>query len=195
MSTAGEMSTIPRPAGRGQGLLRVSDRIAAASGVFAMLCLATLLLLILAGIGRSILGKINPEWGGEIEIAWEYSAYLMGAVFMFGAAAGLRAGSHVRVAILLARAGRGPTFAFEMLSTLIGLFVTGFMAWSLFNFTLRAFRNEQLSSGSLTPLWIPDAALALGALLLATQMLVRLLRLILGEPTEDEGLKAGSVTE
>ncbi|WP_419897800.1 TRAP transporter small permease subunit [Roseomonas sp. USHLN139] len=173
----------------------MSDRIAAASGVFAMLCLVALLVLILAGIGRGLLGKINPEWSGEIEIAWEYSAYLMGAVFMFGAAAGLRAGSHVRVAILLARAGRGPTFVLEMLSTLIGLFVTGFMAWSLFNFTLRAFRNGQLSSGSLTPLWIPDAALALGALLLAMQMLVRLLRLLLGEATEDESLKAGSVTE
>ncbi len=195
MSASGKLHAPSRPVGRGQGLLQVSDRIAAASGVFAMLCLVALLVLILAGIGRGLLGKINPEWSGEIEIAWEYSAYLMGAVFMFGAAAGLRAGSHVRVAILLARAGRGPTFVLEMLSTLIGLFVTGFMAWSLFNFTLRAFRNGQLSSGSLTPLWIPDAALALGALLLAMQMLVRLLRLLLGEATEDESLKAGSVTE
>ena len=35
----------------------------------------------------------------------------------------------------------------------------------------------------------------LGALLLAMQMLVRLLRLLLGEATENDSLKGGSVTE
>lgn len=176
-------------------LLRASDRIAAASGAFAMLCLLALLVLILAGVGRSILGKLHADWGGEIAIAWEYSAYLMGAVFMFGAAAGLRAGSHVRVSILLARSGGAATLLLELVSTLAGFFVATFMAWSLGNSTLRAFNNEQLSSGSLTPLWIPNAALALGALLLALQMLVRLLRLLLGEAPENKSLKAGSVTE
>jgi TRAP-type C4-dicarboxylate transport system permease small subunit len=191
-----ETVAVARGRARGaQRLLRVSDEIAAASGVFAMLCLLALLVLILAGVGRSILGKLDPDWGGEITIAWEYSAYLMGAVFMFGAAAGLRAGSHVRVSILLARTGPAATLLLEAASTLIGLFVASFMTWSLFNFTLRAWSNDQLSSGSLTPLWIPDAALALGALLLALQMLVRLARLFLGEATEDESLKAGSVTE
>jgi hypothetical protein len=65
----------------------------------------------------------------------------------------------------------------------------------LFNFTLRAWNNDQLSSGSLTPLWVPDAVLALGAFLLALQMAVRLLRLVIGVPTEDDALKAGSVSE
>jgi TRAP-type mannitol/chloroaromatic compound transport system permease small subunit len=185
-------------AGAGGGaaaLLRASDRVASLSGVFATLCLCALLLLILAGVGRSILGKLSPDWGGEITIAWEYSAYLMGAVFMFGAAAGLRAGSHVRVSILLARTGPALTLLLEVLSTVIGLLVSAFLAWSLFNFTLRAWNNDQLSSGSLTPLWVPDAVLALGAFLLALQMAVRLLRLVIGVPTEDDALKAGSVSE
>ncbi|WP_161600918.1 TRAP transporter small permease [Teichococcus oryzae] len=189
------LSTGRTERGGAAALLRASDHIAALSGVFATLCLVTLLILILAGVGRSILGKISPDWGGEITIAWEYSAYLMGAVFMFGAAAGLRAGSHVRVSILLARAGRGMTLLLETASTLIGLLVSGFLTWSLFNFTMRAWNTDQLSSGSLTPLWIPDALLAAGAFLLTLQMAVRLVRLMLGLPTEDERLKAGSVTE
>ncbi|MFC3127614.1 TRAP transporter small permease subunit [Pseudoroseomonas globiformis] len=186
---------VEREAGAAQALLRASDRIAAASGVFAALCLVALLLLILAGVGRSIMGKFSADWGGEITIAWEYSAYLMGAVFMFGAAAGLRAGSHIRVSILLARTGPALTHILELAATLVGLLVSGFLAWSLFNFTLRAWNNGQLSSGSLTPLWIPDALLATGAILLALQMGVRLLRLVLGQATEDETLKAGSVSE
>lgn len=183
------------PSGGAQALLRFSDKVAATSGAFAVLCLVTLLLLILAGVGRSLLGKISADWGGEIIIAWEYSAYLMGAVFMFGAAAGLRAGSHVRVSILLANAGRGATLLLEVLSTAIGLAVSGFLAWSLLRFTLRAWETEQLSSGSLTPLWIPDALLTLGAALLTLQMAARLLRILLGLPPEDLSLKAGGVTE
>jgi len=183
------------PSGAALSVLRFSDGIAAASGAIATLCLVALLLLILAEVGSGLLGKFVPGLGSEITVTWEYGAYLMGAVFLFGAAAGLRAGAHVRVSILLAHAGRGFTLVLELLATLIGLAVAGFLAWSLFQFTLRAWNNNQLSSGSLTPLWIPDSVLALGAALLALQMATRLLRLLLGLPTEDESLKAGSVTE
>ncbi|MXP62901.1 TRAP transporter small permease [Roseomonas sp. M0104] len=176
-------------------VLRFSDGIATASGAFASLCLVALLLLILAEVGAGLLGKLFPGFGGEITVAWEYGAYLMGAVFLFGAAAGLRAGTHIRVAILLARAGRGFTLVLELAATLIGLFVTGFLAWALVQFALRAWSSGRLSSGSLTPLWIPDAVLALGAILLAVQMATRLVRVLLGLPTEDESLKAGSVGE
>lgn len=181
--------------GGAQLLLRVSDWIAAASGAFSVLCLVALLLLILAGVGRSLLGKIDPAWSGEIVIAWEYGSYLMGAVFMFGAAAGLRAGTHIRVSILLSHISGGVALVLEAVSTLIGLFVAGFIARALFNFTLRAYNTNQLSSGSLTPLWIPDALLALGAMLLALQMAVRLVRVLLGLPAEDTSLKAGGVSE
>ena len=158
----------------------------------AMLSLASLLALILVEVGLAVLGKLPIGVSYDIQVGWEYSAYLMGAVFMFGAAAGLRAGSHVRVSILLARTSGPANMALEAVSTLFGLFVTGFLTWSLFNFTLRAWNNGQLSSGSLTPLWIPDAALTLGALLLALQLAARLLRVLLGLPPEDASLQIGS---
>ncbi|WP_158600967.1 TRAP transporter small permease subunit [Teichococcus wenyumeiae] len=176
-------------------VLRAFDALGALAGIIAVLCLVTLLGLILLEVALGILGKLAPSMAGGLNFAWEYSAYLMGGVFLFGAAAGLRAGSHVRVTLLLSQARGGGLLALEVISTLIGLGVTGFMAWALARFTIRAWTLGQMSSGSLTPLWIPDALLATGAALLALQFLARLLRLALGLPTEDESLKAGSVAE
>jgi TRAP-type mannitol/chloroaromatic compound transport system permease small subunit len=182
----------PSPA---MAVLRAADGIGALGGIAAVLCLVTLLALILVEVGMGLLGKFLPAFAGGLSFSWEYSAYLMGAVFLFGAAAGLRAGSHVRVSLLLAQAkGRG-MLLLEIVSTLIGLGVSGFLAWSLIRFTIRAWNLGQLSSGSLTPLWIPDALLSVGATLLALQFLARLLRVFLGLPTEDESLKAGGVAE
>lgn len=189
-------ATLPREAATpAQTVLRAVDAIGALGGVIAVLCLVTLLGLILIEVGMGLLGKFMPALAGGLSFSWEYSAYLMGAVFLFGAAAGLRAGSHVRVTLLLAQAKGGRLMVLEVISTLIGLCVSGFLAWSLIRFTIRAWNLGQLSSGSLTPLWIPDALLSAGAVLLALQFAARLLRVFLGLPTEDESLKAGGVAE
>lgn len=190
------MTTAPRVAiPGGAAVLRAADGAGLLAGAIAVLCLVALLLLILVEVGLGLLGKFVPAMAGGLSFSWEYSSYLMGAVFLFGAAAGLRAGSHVRVTLLLGQARGSALLLLEVLSTLVGLGVTGFLAWALARFAIRAWTLGQLSSGSLTPLWIPDALLAAGALLLALQFLARLLRVLLGLPTEDESLKAGSVAE
>ncbi len=199
MSSAGQAlagEDVPAaPSGVAGGLLRLSDRIGMASGVFAVLCLLALLLLILAEVGVGLVGKLVPSMATDINVAWEYSSYLMGAVFMFGAAAGLRAGSHIRVGVLLSHATGAARSALEAASTLAGFAIAAFLTWSLYGFTVRAIATDQLSSGSLTPLWIPDVVLTLGASLLALQMATRLIRLLLGLPTEDARLRTGSVGE
>ena len=187
------LATSPPPGGGvARHLLRAADGAALLSGGIAVLCLVGLLLLILIEVGMAALGKVFAGLSYDLNVGWEYSAYLMGSVFLFGAAAGLRAGSHVRVSILLARAEGAAHRALEVLATLVGLGVAGFLTWALFNFTQRSWVNDQLSSGSLTPLWIPNAALTMGAALLALQMAARLLRVLLGLPPEDTTLQAGS---
>ena len=48
-----------------------------------------------------MLGRVFKGLPRDIPIAWEYSAYLMGAAFMLGSGLTLRAGMHVRVELLL----------------------------------------------------------------------------------------------
>lgn len=191
------MATLPETTARRlppglRAALAAGDWLGRMGGILAVLCLVALLLLILLDVFMGILDKLGLGLPISLTASWEFSSYLMGAVFLFGAAAGVQAGSHVRVSVLLARTRGVVTGALEVVSTGIGLFVTGYLAYALFNFTQRAYVNEQLSSGSLTPLWIPDALLTLGALVMAIQFAVRLLRIACGLPPDETNLQVGS---
>ena len=128
-------------------------------------------------------------------MAWEFSSYLMGIAFMAGAAMTLRAGSHIRVSILLAQLPAPGQRVLEIVASAVGVCLTGFLAYSLAWFTWRSYTRGQTSISSDTPVWIPEAAITLGATLFALQMLARLLQALWGLPVEDPSLKSGAVSE
>jgi TRAP-type mannitol/chloroaromatic compound transport system permease small subunit len=152
-------------------------------------------LLILAEIAVAFLSRFVPGVPSGIEFAWEYSAYLMGVSFLLGSALALRAGSHVRVELLL-RAGHGRhARLFEILSSALGAAFCCFLAWTMVSFALQSFTSGQVSGDTFTPLWIPQAALALGAIVLAVQMVARLLASLFGLPVDDPSLGAATILE
>jgi TRAP-type C4-dicarboxylate transport system permease small subunit len=170
-------------------LFRAIDALARLGGYVGAACLFGLTLLILVEIAsRNILGR-------DIRIAWEYSSYLMGAGFMFGAAVTLRAGGHIRVSLLLANIGTVGRRALEIASAAAGTVLTVFLANSLFWFTVRAFERGQTSPASDTALWIPQTLLVAGAILLALQMAARFVQALLGMPLEDARLQISALSE
>lgn len=176
-------------------VLSAADGLAVLGGWLAAACLAGLTCLISAEIVTAAASRLFPSLPGGISIAWEYSAYLMGAAFLFGSALALRAGSHIRMSVLLARLRARGRRVVETVASLIGLLVTGFLAWSLVVFAVRSWQGGQISGGSFTPLWIPQAALAAGAIMLAVQMAARLLRCLLGLRPDDERFKVSGAGE
>lgn len=175
--------------------LAAADALAIVGGWLAAGCLAALVLLISAEIVVAAASRMIPSLPGGISIAWEYSAYLMGSAFLFGAALTLRAGVHIRVSLLPSRLRPGMRRLLEIATTSIGCSVTGLLAWSLITFAWRSWSSGQVSGGSFTPLWIPQAALAVGAVMFAVQMAARLVRSVLGLQLEDGALKAAGPTE
>jgi TRAP-type C4-dicarboxylate transport system permease small subunit len=174
---------------------RVADGIALAGGYAAALCLAALLALVTAEILMSLAAKVFKGLPPDIGIAWEYSAYLMGIAFLLGSGMTLRAGMHVRVELLL-RAGNGRFVRpCEIAAAVVGVAFSGLLAWSLARFTLQSFSSNQVSGESLTPLWIPQSALAVGAFVLFVQMLLRLLAAVLDKPLEDKALGIATLPE
>jgi len=174
---------------------RVVDRLALASAYLAAACLAALTLLTLAEIATALLSRFIPVFPSGISIAWEYSAYLMGAAFMFGGALTLRAGMQIRVELLLrARNGR---FArpLELFSSLIGAAFMVFLAWNLTAFAIQSYVSGQVSGDSMTPLWIPQAALALATCVFALQTVARVLACLAGLPLDNEAFKVASPAE
>jgi TRAP-type C4-dicarboxylate transport system permease small subunit len=177
------------------GLLRGIDRLGLAGGWIAAGCLVTLTLLILAEILVRLLSRVIEAVPADIPVAWEYSSYLMGASFLFGAAVTLRAGGHIRVTLVLANVPRPVQRLLEIVASAVGVALTIFLAWSLLQFALEAFERDQTSISSATPLWIPQMAVVGGAALLALQMVGRLIQALFGLKLIDERLQVSSLAE
>ena len=123
----------------------------------------------------------------SLSFAWEYSAYSLGAAIFCGAAFTLRTGGHVRVAFLTTSERPLVARSVEFFSTAFGVVVTFYLAFALTRFAWRAFETGSTSPTiDATPLAIPMSGLAIGAILLALQMLSRFIRLIIKVPPEDE---------
>lgn len=174
---------------------RLADAIALAGGYAAALCLAALLALVTAEILLAFASKFAKGLPPGIGIAWEYSSYLMGTAFMLGSGLTLRAGMHIRVELLLQGFGGRLARLCEISAAFVGAAFSGVLAWSLGRFTLQSFSSNQVSGESLTPLWIPQSALTLGAAILFIQMALRLIAALLDRPLEDKTLGIATLPE
>lgn len=176
-------------------LQSIVDRISLVSAYVAAGCLGGLTLLTLGQVALGLLSKISDVFPSDIPVGWEYSAYLMGTAFMLGSALTLRAGMQIRVQIILRSFGGRFQRPLEILSSTIGAAFVSFLAWSLTVFAVDSFSSGQVSGGSLTPLWIPQSALALGTTVFALQSIMRALSAVLKAPLENESFKVVSADE
>jgi TRAP-type C4-dicarboxylate transport system permease small subunit len=101
----------------------------------------------------------------------------------------------IRVQIVLRSFGGRFERSLEILSSTIGAAFVTFLAWSLSLFALDSFNSGQVSGGSLTPLWIPQASLALGTAIFALQCVMRAVASVLNEPLVNESFKVASNSE
>jgi TRAP-type C4-dicarboxylate transport system permease small subunit len=182
----------PTTSSRGRALatraLLAVDKLAKLDGWLGALCLFLLCLLMIAGIVVRTLSTVVNWLPKDIPIAWEYSSYLMAVTFTFGAALTLRAGGHIRVRVLLGNASPAAVKILECVSAAAGFAFATFFSIAMTHFSYRAFTTDERSLASSTPLWIPQAFVAFGAVLLALQLLARLGQLCLGEPVEDKNI-------
>jgi len=145
-----------------RNLLQGIDVLGRFGGSIAALALMALTLLILAEITTRLLSNYIEALPAGVPMAWEYSAYLMGIAFMTGAAMTLRAGSHIRVSILIGHLPAAGKRVFDVFASTIGFVLTGYLAYSLALFTWGSFTRGQTSISSDTPVWIPEAAITDG---------------------------------
>lgn len=180
-------ASAPRPL---RIVLDVIDRLGRLDGWIGGGCLIALTFLMLGEIGTRFLSSFLPFLPASLSIGWEYSSYLMAACFTFGAAMTLRAGGHIRVSLVLKSAPAALRFVLEAASAAIALCFMAFLAYTMVRFTITSFGRGHVSTGSATPLWIPQAVVAFGMLLLTLQFLARLIQVFLGLPLEDPRMKA-----
>ena len=174
-------------------MLDFVDRLSRLDGWLGAACLSALTLLMLANITVRALSNVIPWLPADIPVAWEYSSYLMAATFTFGAAMTLRAGGHIRVSLVLAHLSPGPRRLLEIGASVAAAAFTGFLAWSMVKFAFASFSRGQTSYASDTPIWLPQAVIAFGMVLLTLQFAARSVRAVLGLPLEDHAMRAAPV--
>jgi len=174
-------------------LLDVIEKLGRLDGWIGAACLITLTLLMLAEVTVRALSNFLPWVPADIPVAWEYSSYLMAACFTFGAAMTLRAGGHIRVTLILGRLDPPARRLLEIAASFVAMLFVGFLSLAMARFAWTAFTSGQTSISSGTMLWIPEAVIAFGMVLLALQFLARTIQAVLGLPLEDHRIKAAPV--
>lgn len=141
------------------------DRLYAASGALAAVCLASIAVVMLAQAGMREFGLLLR--GADDIVAWlcAASAFLaLGHTF--------RRGELVRVGLLLDHLPPRTRRAFEIAALAITTAFTGYMAWAIGGFVLDSWKFNEVAQGLIRiPIWIPQLSAVAGVLILFVAVL------------------------
>lgn len=155
-----------------QNLRRILDAMYFAAGAAAALCLIAILLLIVI--------QMLARWTGEVfPGAPDYAGYAMAAASFLAFANALNRGAHIRVSILLNAVPPRVRRIMEIWCFGIGTVVMWYFVFYCQKFVYWSWKFHDISQGQdKTPLWIPQMAMLVGAVILAIALTDHLLRVI-----------------
>jgi len=137
-------------------LRRFLDRLYAASGAFAAVCLAS---IVVAMIFQSAMREAGFLLRGADDIV----GWLCAASAFLALGHTFRHGELVRVGIVLERltpAARRPA---ELAALGVALMVAGYLLWAIVRFVYQSWQFNEVAQGLLkVPIWIPQLSLVLG---------------------------------
>jgi TRAP-type C4-dicarboxylate transport system permease small subunit len=140
---------------------RTLDRLYDASAMLAALFMVGTLAAVVAGIADRYL-RFN--WRGTDM----YAGYCMAAAGFLALAHTLKRGEHIRVTLLLQRAGPRTKHVLEIVALFLASVLAIVFAWYSVSLVWQSYDFHDISTGNdATPLWIPQIAMALGAVVLA----------------------------
>ena len=130
--------------------------------------------VIIQVVGR-LLGVLVPG-------ADDLAGYALMASTFLGLASTLRTGVHIRVTLLLNGAPPGRRRALELWSLALGAIIGAYVTWYVVEMAVDAWRFGERSTGNLpVPLWMPQAIMAFGLLVLTIAFADDFLRVLQGE--------------
>lgn len=136
------------------------DSLYRLSGALAAVGMVATLVLVTSGVVTRPLGIYLP--GTD-----DYAGYAMAACGFFALAYTFKHGEHIRVSLLLERAGPRLRAGLELFSLVSGTAVAATLAFYSVRLVLQSHEFEEISQGvDATPLWIPQLTMAIGSLVL-----------------------------
>ena len=173
---------------------RFLDRLYAASGAFAALCLAGICVLMLAqAAGR--------EFGLLIRGADDITAWLCAASAFFALGHTFRHGELVRVGLWIDMLGPVTRRIAEIVALSMTALFVGYMAWAVIKFVYGSWQFHEVAQGLIrVPIWIPQLSFLLGVGIFLVAVLDDLLAVIGGQKpsyqaAEDDRRARGDFSE
>lgn len=163
---------------------RILDKLYEVSLWASAFCLATIAALVGAQLtGRLVDGTLAllrvPRTDFVILSLAEISSYLLAAASFLALAPTLKAGAHIRVTMALNGLSEGLRRLAEIWTFGLAAAAAGYMTWNFANFALVSWRFDEVSTGVVrVPLAIPQAVMAIGALVLTIALVDELMTVV-----------------
>ena len=157
-------------------------------GAAALAALFMVLLLIMVLL--SILGR---EMGFYVRGTDAYAGYFMAAAGFLALAHTLKRGDHIRVTLMINAVKGRFKKALEIWALVAAVALSGLFAYYSVKLSVNSFQFNDVSTGNdATPLWIPQIAMGVGAVVLLIAFIDELVLEVLGKRTKassDETLR------
>lgn len=148
--------------------MRVLHGIYTAGLVLAGFCVLMTALLVLTQVGGRLVGILVPA-------VPEIAGYLLGATIFLAMPATMRAGEQIRITLVLDKIGTRLRYVLEFAFRIAGAAVAFYMAWRLSILAYDSWDFGDRSAGLIgIPVWIPQAAMTVGIVLLGVRFLEEL---------------------
>ena len=157
---------------------RFLDRLYAASGALAAICLAGICALMLAqALGREARILIR---GADDIVAW-----LTAACAFLALGYTFRHGELVRVGLWLDKLGPRARRVAELAALTITALFASYALWAITRFVYESWKFKEVAQGTLPiPIWIPQLSIVLGAAIFLVAVLDELTRVARGKKPE-----------
>jgi TRAP-type C4-dicarboxylate transport system permease small subunit len=137
------------------------DRLYMTAAWLAAAMMVGTLLMVLLGIATRLFSWFVPGTDA-------YAGYCMAAAGFLALAHTLKRGEHIRVTLVLERLREGARHRLELFALAVATLLAGVFAAYSVRLAFQSFDFNDISTGNdATPLWIPQIAMAFGALVLA----------------------------
>ena len=173
---------------------RFLDRLYAASGALAAVCLASICALMLAqAFGR--------EAGVLIRGADDIVSWLCAASAFLALGHTFRKGELVRVGLWLDMLGARARWVAEIFALGFTALFASYMAWAVAKFVYQSWQFDEVAQGLIQiPIWIPQMSFVFGALIFLVAVLDELATVLAGrkpayQVAEEERRAAGDFSE
>ena len=138
---------------------RALDTLYAVSGGLAALCMVGVLACVVTAI---VTRQLNVYVAGMDA----YAGYFMAGAGFLALASTLKHGEHIRVSLLLNALPRKGRLRLDVFALLVGCVLAAALAWFSAKLVHDSWLYNDVSTGNdATPLWIPQLAMAAGAIL------------------------------